>query len=88
MASLEKSDNMRESETSSEDVFLGHVKLDPRWDEQMQDDWFTLLGGTGKVRVQVTYKRDNVRSCPEIACILRTTNTVVPFTIPYRQIPH
>ncbi|KAG0051908.1 AGC protein kinase Gad8 [Gryganskiella cystojenkinii] len=63
VASLEKSaDSMRESETSSEDVFLGNVKLDPRWDEQMQDEWFNLQGGTGKVRVQVTYKRDNANT--------------------------
>lgn len=59
VASMDKG-NMKESETSSEDVFLGNVKLEPRWDEQMQDEWFTLQGGTGKVRVQLAYKRDNV----------------------------
>ena len=59
VASLDNG-NMKESETSSEDVFLGNVKLEPRWDEQMQDEWFTLQGGTGKVRVQLAYKRDSV----------------------------
>ncbi|KAG0360797.1 AGC protein kinase Gad8 [Podila minutissima] len=61
VASMDKG-NMKESETSSEDVFLGNVKLEPRWDEQMQDEWFTLQGGTGKVRVQLAYKRDNANT--------------------------
>jgi serum/glucocorticoid-regulated kinase 2 len=61
VAAMDKSGSMLESETSSEDVFLGNVKLEPRWDEQMQDEWFTLGGGTGKVRVQVVFKRDSVR---------------------------
>ncbi|KAF8926234.1 AGC protein kinase Gad8, partial [Haplosporangium bisporale] len=61
VASLDKG-NMKESETSSEDVFLGNVKLEPRWDEQMQDEWFTLQGGTGKVRVQLAYKRDSANT--------------------------
>ena len=51
----------KESESSSQDVFLGNVNLEPRWDDQMQDAWFPLHGGTGKVRVQLAYKRDNVR---------------------------
>ncbi|KAF9415624.1 AGC protein kinase Gad8 [Podila epigama] len=62
VASMDKAGNMKESETSSEDVFLGNVKLEPRWDEQMQDEWFTLQGGTGKVRVQLAYKRDNANT--------------------------
>ncbi|KAF9286564.1 hypothetical protein BGZ68_002807 [Mortierella alpina] len=49
----------KESESSSQDVFLGNVNLEPRWDDQMQDAWFPLHGGTGKVRVQLAYKRDN-----------------------------
>ncbi|KAG0204486.1 hypothetical protein BGX28_003580 [Mortierella sp. GBA30] len=49
----------KESESSSQDVFLGNVKLEPQWDDQMQDAWFSLHGGTGKVRVQLAYKRDN-----------------------------
>jgi len=60
-ASVEsRSGDIKESDTASQDVFLGNVKLEPRWDEQMQDEWFPLQGGTGKVRVQVAYKRDNV----------------------------
>ena len=60
-ASIEsRSGEIKESDTASQDVFLGNVKLEPRWDEQMQDEWFPLQGGTGKVRVQVAYKRDNV----------------------------
>ncbi|KAF9916892.1 AGC protein kinase Gad8 [Lobosporangium transversale] len=55
MAALDKTGNITEND--SEDVFLGNVKLEPRWDEQMQDEWFTLQGGTGKVRVQVAFKR-------------------------------
>ncbi|KAG0241995.1 AGC protein kinase Gad8 [Actinomortierella wolfii] len=47
---------------SNQDVFLGNVKLEPRWDEQMQDEWFTLQGGTGKVRVQLAFKRDNANT--------------------------
>ncbi|KAF9102823.1 AGC protein kinase Gad8 [Mortierella sp. AM989] len=62
MAALDKSGSMMESENSSEDVFLGNVKLEPRWDEQMQDEWFTLQGGTGKVRVQVAFKRDSANT--------------------------
>ncbi|KAG0243992.1 kinase-like domain-containing protein [Mortierella sp. GBAus27b] len=58
-AALHMSGNIMDGESSSEDVFLGNVELQPRWDEQMQDDWFTLQGGTGKVRVQVAFKRDN-----------------------------
>ena len=56
-----KSADMKEGDTSSQDVFLGDVKLEPRWEEQMQDEWFPLQGGTGKVRVQLAYKRGNVR---------------------------
>ncbi|KAF9183195.1 AGC protein kinase Gad8 [Haplosporangium sp. Z 11] len=52
----------KESETSSEDLFLGNVNLEPRWDDQMQDAWFPLQGGTGKVRVQLAYKRDNANT--------------------------
>ncbi|KAF9579568.1 AGC protein kinase Gad8, partial [Lunasporangiospora selenospora] len=62
LASLEKSGNMRECETSSEDVFLGHVQLQPRWQEQMQDDWFNLQGGAGKIRVQLAFKKDNTNT--------------------------
>ncbi|KAG0219084.1 AGC protein kinase Gad8 [Mortierella sp. NVP41] len=62
VAAMDKSGSMMESETSSEDVFLGNVKLEPRWDEQMQDEWFTLGGGTGKVRVQVVFKRDSANT--------------------------
>ena len=63
-ASVEsRSGDLKESDTASQDVFLGNVKLEPSWDEQMQDEWFSLQGGTGKVRVQVAYKRDNVGEC-------------------------
>ncbi|KAF9433770.1 AGC protein kinase Gad8 [Entomortierella beljakovae] len=62
VAALDKSGNAMNSENSSEDVFLGNVKLEPRWDEQMQDEWFTLQGGTGKVRVQVAFKRDSANT--------------------------
>ncbi|KAF9366012.1 AGC protein kinase Gad8 [Mortierella sp. NVP85] len=41
----------------SHDIYLGHVKLEPNWDEQMQDDWFPLHGGSGKIRVQLAYRR-------------------------------
>ncbi|GJJ68187.1 serum/glucocorticoid-regulated kinase 2 [Entomortierella parvispora] len=57
-----RSGDIKESDTASQDVFLGNVKLEPRWDEQMQDEWFPLQGGTGKVRVQVAYKRDNANT--------------------------
>jgi len=60
VAALHKSGNIMDGESSSEDVFLGNVELEPRWDEQMQDEWFALQGGTGKVRVQVAFKRDHV----------------------------
>ncbi|KAG0265633.1 AGC protein kinase Gad8 [Actinomortierella ambigua] len=53
---------MKDGDSSSQDVFLGNVKLEPRWDEQMQDEWFTLQGGTGKVRVQLAFKRDNANT--------------------------
>ncbi|KAF9107014.1 AGC protein kinase Gad8 [Mortierella sp. GBA35] len=53
-----KSGDMRECDASSQDIFLGNVHLDPRFDDQMQDEWFPLLGGTGKVRVQLVFKRD------------------------------
>ncbi|KAF9181159.1 AGC protein kinase Gad8 [Haplosporangium sp. Z 767] len=62
VAALERSDNIMESESSSEDVFLGNVKLEPSWDEQMHDEWFTLQGGTGKIRVQVAFKRDSANT--------------------------
>ncbi|KAG0365124.1 AGC protein kinase Gad8 [Gamsiella multidivaricata] len=57
-----KSGDLKEGDTSSQDVFLGNVKLEPRWEEQMQDDWFPLQGGTGKVRVQLAYKRGNANT--------------------------
>ncbi|KAI1318683.1 AGC protein kinase Gad8 [Mortierella claussenii] len=47
---------------SSEDIFLGNVKLEPRWDEQMQDEWFPLQGSTGRIRIQLAYKRSNFNS--------------------------
>ncbi|KAF9950660.1 AGC protein kinase Gad8 [Mortierella alpina] len=63
VAALDKSNgNIMEGESSSEDVFLGNVKLEPHWDEQMRDDWFTLQGGTGEVRVQVAFKRDSANT--------------------------
>jgi serum/glucocorticoid-regulated kinase 2 len=46
----------------SHDIYLGHVKLEPNWDEQMQDDWFPLHGGSGKIRVQLAYRRGGVRT--------------------------
>ncbi|KAF8931418.1 AGC protein kinase Gad8 [Dissophora ornata] len=62
LAALDKFGNLMDSEASSEDVFLGNVELEPRWDEQMQDDWVTLQGGTGKVRVQIAFKRDSANT--------------------------
>ncbi|KAF9929734.1 hypothetical protein FBU30_001251 [Linnemannia zychae] len=53
-----KSDDMSDYDASSHDIFLGNVLLDPCFDDQMQDEWFPLLNGTGKVRVQLAYKRD------------------------------
>ncbi|KAG0300851.1 AGC protein kinase Gad8 [Dissophora globulifera] len=57
-----KSSDPKEGDTSSQDVFLGNVKLEPQWEEQMQDEWFPLQGGTGKVRVQLAYKRGNANT--------------------------
>ncbi|KAF8977807.1 AGC protein kinase Gad8 [Entomortierella lignicola] len=58
MASIDtKSGDIKEGDASSEDVFLGNLNLEPVWEEQMQDSWFPLQGGTGKVRVQLAYKR-------------------------------
>jgi serum/glucocorticoid-regulated kinase 2 len=51
---------MRDCDASSQDIFLGNVLLDPLFDDQMQDEWFPLLNGTGKVRIQLVFKRDIV----------------------------
>ncbi|KAF9998079.1 AGC protein kinase Gad8 [Modicella reniformis] len=52
-----KSNDIKSNHILNQDIFLGHVKLDPRWDEQMQDEWFPLQGGSGRVRVQLAYRR-------------------------------
>ncbi|KAG0002137.1 hypothetical protein BGZ80_002965 [Entomortierella chlamydospora] len=57
-----RSGDIKESDTSSEDIFLGNVNLEPLWEEQMQDEWFPLQGGTGKVRVQLAYRRSSVNT--------------------------
>ncbi|KAF8937000.1 AGC protein kinase Gad8 [Haplosporangium gracile] len=53
---LPKSGDMRDCDASSQDIFLGNVLLEPLFDDQMQDEWFLLLNGTGKVRIQLVFK--------------------------------
>ncbi|KAK3840583.1 MAG: kinase-like domain-containing protein [Linnemannia elongata] len=51
-----KSGDTRDCDASSQDIFLGNVLLEPLFDDQMQDEWFPLLSGTGKVRIQLVFK--------------------------------
>ncbi|ORZ16111.1 kinase-like domain-containing protein [Lobosporangium transversale] len=51
-----------EIDSMNHDVFLGNLKLVPHWEERMQDEWFLLQGGTGRVRVQLAYRRRNANT--------------------------
>jgi serum/glucocorticoid-regulated kinase 2 len=38
------------------DVFLGVIKVLPRFVEQVQDEWYSLAGGAGHVRLQMCFR--------------------------------
>lgn len=59
-----KSGDTRDCDASSQDIFLGNVLLEPLFDDQMQDEWFPLLSGTGKVRIQLVFKSHIVSTAP------------------------
>ncbi|KAG0220132.1 AGC protein kinase Gad8 [Mortierella sp. GBA43] len=51
------SKDSRDCPYANQDIFLGYLRLQPQWDEPMQDDWFSLQGGHGQVRVQLLFRR-------------------------------
>jgi serum/glucocorticoid-regulated kinase 2 len=42
--------------TAAPDVFLGVIKVLPRFVEQVQDEWYSLAGGAGHVRLQMCFR--------------------------------
>ena len=39
------------------DIFLGGIKIVPNFDEMgSQDQWYDIVGGSGKIQIGVTYK--------------------------------
>lgn len=39
------------------DIFLGGIKIVPNFDEMgSQDQWYSFVGGSGKIQIGVTYR--------------------------------
>lgn len=39
------------------DIFIGGIKIVPNFDEmESQDQWYNLVGGSGKIQIGVTYR--------------------------------
>ena len=45
------------------DIFMGGVRFTPDFDDMsMQDRWFDLAGGSGRIHIGVTFKPSSVRT--------------------------